>query len=214
MSEKDNIDSLMEDMGELGITKVEVDIEYGVMHGKQKEVDFELAQDLIINGDKKIRKISGQAYSSLLKLEIIISDETIIYFQWVGETSSTNHNDPGAVHPKVANHIKLYYTRKGETTEIGLLNEINALSMNGHINKYSSGRYSPVEFFYVCINLTPLCGKTETNMLIMDNEIIKETELERIYRESDTDRNAPSGHTPSSSPPSSPPFNTDMLKDL
>lgn len=197
MDDNDGIDSLMEDLNDLGITKIEVDIKYGIQHKLYKETDLLLAQDLIVDGNKKIRRIKGEAYTSLLDIEVVTQDEDRIYLKVISEDEPRNSiisdlpplklkgkkgkrppssypmagADVGKI-PDIANHIELYYIKKGEDKKNALLNDMNVLTMNNYFSNYKNSKYSPVEYFYICINLTRLGGNTHTDMLIVNNAIV------------------------------------------
>ena len=154
------IDSLIDDLNGLGVTKVEVNIKYGFNHKNYKESDIELAQELLLNRNEMVRRIQGQAYEPLLELEIVTSSEKRINFRCI------NENNKG----KLVNHIDLYYIDK-DKNKVGLLNSINVVTMNSYFSGYLKGKYSPVEFFYICINLTSLCGPVDSTLVVIDNKV-------------------------------------------
>jgi len=160
MENNDDLGSLIEDMGELGITKPEVDIRYGV--GKRAKfiaIDEELVVDFTLFGGDKIRRVRGEAFASSIDLEVVTSKEHRIKFRFIYEK----------VKP-VATHVEFYYTEKNSETKRSLLNGINSITMNSYFLKYMEGKYSPVELFYICINLTSLGDFEESQFIIRDNK--------------------------------------------
>lgn len=163
--ESDNIDKLVGDLNNLGISEVEVDIRYGMgKRSKFIKVDSDLAADLKIANGETITRIRGEAFAKLVDLSVVTSNGDRIKLRCISEDVTP-----------IANYIEFRYIKKEGGTSIPLLNYVNSVTIDSHFNKYISENYSPVEFFYICINLTVLGSHEEFNMVVRKSKASPES---------------------------------------